>query len=792
MATTPILQRKTFWKKAFGRFSGFDAPGDSERRQHVRYACDFPVTVKYVLADTEHVVTATARDISVGGMLLEGADVPDSVIRLHVSFELPPDILQSEKIERAVHVSAVVRYRDPRKNVLSLAFAEPLHGLPQHRFWASQGMFLISLLPIILLVPLAWFFDALAKYLVVWTVGYVVTLTLTPVVGWLARRVGAVDKPDARRPHTQTTPRGGGLAVVLGFFAAALVVFHVPWEWSAGSLDKVWLHNFLMGAGVLVLVGLLDDVFGLKASVKLLGQCVAAAIMFAVGNGMGLFLGFDLPLWADFLLTLLWFLALTNAFNLIDGLDGLATGLAIIAGFGLIGAFFIRRMPSDALVMIALASACMAFLRYNFHPASIFLGDTGSMFLGFTFASIALATGSKGAFLTSIGVPLLAVGIPVFDTMLAIWRRSVRAITRREDGAPTPSKGLMQPDVEHLHHRLRRRGMSQYQIAVLLYVINGFLVLTALASLAFRNQALGVFLLAFVVGAFVLMRHLADVELWDTSRAIIRGLTRPQAKVAAFLFYPISDVVFLVLALGGAIVVLQIIQPAAAPWEQWITAIPLWVAPSFLVFCSTRLYSRVWSLARSTDYLLLSVALSAGAIISLGLSLLLYPAEWRRYLVMSFIFTGLANLFLMGGRLIYRGLLDGISIWSEAQYYRSGGIVRRLLLYGAAERSLQYLREHKMYSYGTSSRRMVVGLVDDDTNLRFRRLGGYVVMGTGADIPALVERLRVDEIVVASPLPEEQLKALMVVCGERDVALSEWHYEERVIEVGSQSNPAAS
>ncbi len=789
MPATSTPNSHSPWQRILARLGFFEVPGDSERRQHVRYACSIPVTIRYFEGTEERVVSGTAHDVSLGGMLIHSHDVPESVIRLRVTFDTPEALRQAEHIAPTVHAAAAIRYRDPQKKMLSLAFAEPLRSDSPSRFAAGPGLLLITLVPIFLLAPLAWFFPALTKYLAVWSAAYLVTFLLTPLVRSLAKRVGAVDVPDERRTHQTPTPRGGGLALVLGFYAALFVAFGIPWEWSAGALGTTWYQHFLVASGVLALVGLVDDIRGLKPLIKLFGQMVAASLMFASGHGMGQLLGFELPLAVDFVVTLFWFVALTNAFNLIDGLDGLATGLALIAGIGLMGAFFIRRAPSDALVMVGLAGACLAFLRYNFHPASIFLGDTGSMFLGFTLASISVATGSKGTFLASLGVPLLAVGIPVFDTILAIWRRSVRAFSGGTDSGVSRSKGLMQPDAEHLHHRLKRRGLSQYQVAVVLYVVNGLLVLTGLVTLVFRDQALGVFLLAFVVGSYVLVRHLAEVELWDTGRAIIRGLSRPQQKVAAFLFYPVSDVIILIASLGGAIALLHMLQPAGKIWETWISAIPIWVAPAFLAFCFARIYSRVWSLARAVDYLHLTISLFISAIVSLGISALLHPADWHRALVLLFIYAGIANVLVLGSRIFYRGLLEGLTAWSERQYYRRGGVVTRVLLYGSGARCLLYLRDRGISAYGATSRRMVVGIVDDDTNLRFRLVGGYAVLGTGDEIPELVENYRVDEIVITTQLRDEAFAQLVEFCAREQISLSEWHFEERV--VGAEAAAAA-
>jgi UDP-N-acetylmuramyl pentapeptide phosphotransferase/UDP-N-acetylglucosamine-1-phosphate transferase len=769
------------------------APKGSERRHNARYACSFPVTLRMGPAGQERVVTATARDVSVGGMMVDGAAVPEGVIRVHTSFDLPPDVLTDERVPRHVNTAAAVTYRDHRNHTLSLAFSEPLHATRRHGLSSDQWIMRIMLVGITLLAALALFFPFLAKYIVVWATGFGVTLALTPLVRALAIRYGVVDHPGERRAHSTPTPRGGGLAVVIGFYCAALVAFKLPWEGSAGNLNMAWLHSYLAASAVLVLVGLLDDIRGLRPGIKLSGQLLAASLMFATGKGMGALLGFDLPLPLDFVLTLFWFAALTNAFNLIDGLDGLATGLAVIAGIGLMGAFFIRRMPSDALIMIGLAGACLAFLRYNFHPASIFLGDTGSMFLGFTFAAISLATGSKGTFLASMGVPLLAVGIPVFDTVLAIWRRSMRALVPAAPGAPPGARGLMQPDAEHLHHRLRSKGLKQHQIAVVLYVINGLLVVTGLLSLAFRDHALGIFLVAFVAGAYVVVRHLAEVELWDTGRAIISGLKRPRRQVAAYVFYPIFDMAGLVLSFAASFSVLHLVQPLGGSWESWIAGIPIWTAPAFLFFCAARIYSRVWSLARTNDYLVLVLCLLASVLISTGISTLLHPEEWRRFVALAFIFSGLANVMLLGSRLFLRGVLDAFNLWGESRYYRRGGVVRRVLLYGSGGRCLLYLRERALNTFDSSTRRMIVGLIDDDTNLRLRRISGYVVLGTGHDLPALITRHRIDEIVITAQLGEQAYVALASLCACAGIRLSEWHYEERVINpMDLEDRPAAA
>ena len=178
---------------------------------------------------------------------------------------------------------------------------------------------------------------------------------------------------------------------------------------------------------------------------------------------------------------------------------------------------------------------------------------------------------------------------------------------------------------------------------------------------------------------------------------------------------------------------------------------------------------------------MLSVCLLAGILISLGVSILLNPEMWRRYLVMVFIFTGLSHILVVSSRMFFRGLLDGLTLWSESQFYRRGGIVRRVLLYGAGGRCVLYLSERALNAYDGAIRRMIVGLIDDDTNLRFRRVGGYVVLGTGGELEELVTKYRIDEIIITAQVSEAAHQSLAEFCGLHHLQLSEWHYEERAI-----------
>lgn len=296
-------------------------------------------------------------------------------------------------------------------------------------------------------------------------VSFIISLVSLPMVRRLALRIGAVDKPDPRKVHQQTMPRLGGTSFVLGFM---LTGAYLAYSDILGSLAGI-----LAGGGIIYIVGALDDVLQLKAVVKLLGQIIAAGVAVYFGvrvdfitnpfDGL-LYLGhFSVPL------TILWLVGVTNAINLIDGLDGLAGGVSAIAAItmGLV-ALRVGQFQVATFAFILAAGIC-GFLPYNFNPARIFMGDAGSLFLGFVLACLSVVGLMKSAAIISLFTPVAILGIPIFDTLFAIVRRA-------RSGAP-----IFMPDKAHLHHRLMALGMSHRQTVLAIYGVSIFFGTAAVA-----------------------------------------------------------------------------------------------------------------------------------------------------------------------------------------------------------------------------------------------------------------------------------------------------------------------
>jgi UDP-GlcNAc:undecaprenyl-phosphate GlcNAc-1-phosphate transferase len=297
-------------------------------------------------------------------------------------------------------------------------------------------------------------------------VALAVVLVLTPAVGRVARVLGIVDEPlERRRIHLRAVPRLGGLALFLGVFVPSLAFLDLSGPY----------RGILLGAAVATTVGMADDFRGLPWWVKLGGQSAAAAIAIDFGVRIDRFtfpvVGIhELPYWSSVVLTMLWIVAIMNMVNFLDGLDGLAAGICGISGatFAIIALSLGR--PEAAVLSAIIAGACLGFLRHNFYPARIFMGDSGALLLGFLLACVSIQGTLKTAATVALFFPLFALAVPILDTSFVLLRR----LKHREP--------LYLPDQAHLHHRFLRRGFSQRRAVLYLYAWCAILGGAALAT----------------------------------------------------------------------------------------------------------------------------------------------------------------------------------------------------------------------------------------------------------------------------------------------------------------------
>lgn len=309
--------------------------------------------------------------------------------------------------------------------------------------------------------------DLWLRVLLAIAVALAVSFGTTPIVKVFAQKVGAMDVPDHKRHiHEHPTPRMGGMAIFLGFLISVLLFVEVTRP----------VQGILIGAVIIVAVGVVDDIVSLRYWMKLIGQLLAAIV--AVAHGVVIrflmnpnvfspettvFFGSILPI----PVTILWIVGVTNAVNLIDGLDGLACGVSAISSVTMLVAALLVAEPNVAVLLAALAGGCLGFIPYNFNPAKIFMGDTGALLLGYVLATVSILGLFKFYAVVTFLAPVLALALPLFDTAFAIIRRLLKG------------QNPMTPDRGHLHHRLIDHGLSQKQAVAVLYSLSAMLGLTA-------------------------------------------------------------------------------------------------------------------------------------------------------------------------------------------------------------------------------------------------------------------------------------------------------------------------
>lgn len=298
-------------------------------------------------------------------------------------------------------------------------------------------------------------------FLLTFLIALVLTILLTPMVRSFAPEIGAIDRPSKRKVHLSNTPRTGGLAVYFGFIAALL--FGLLWGGANGVVvNPRPVLGILLGGSLVLLIGFLDDIRGLPAATKFIGQFI--------GAGVAVYFGVEIPFisnpfnglmplgYVAVPLTLLWLVGMTNAINLIDGLDGLAAGVCAIASAALFFVALRTHQMGAAIIMLALSGSALGFLRYNFNPASVFLGDAGSYFLGFILASASIIGVFKTTLVVAVVIPILILGVPIFDTSFAVLRRLKE------------KKNPFAADNQHIHHLLLRAGMTQREAVMSIYI----------------------------------------------------------------------------------------------------------------------------------------------------------------------------------------------------------------------------------------------------------------------------------------------------------------------------------
>jgi UDP-GlcNAc:undecaprenyl-phosphate GlcNAc-1-phosphate transferase len=368
--------------------------------------------------------------------------------------------------------------------------------------------------------------DAMIGTALVMLMSAVAALALTPLVRNMATARGWIDHPDgARKLHSVPVPRVGGIAIYVSFaLSLGVVLLAAPHVIGGGAVTVSACVHLGIAGFVVMLVGLADDIHGLGPRSKLFVEGLAALYLYLNGyqidslsnpfDGSTLRLGFlALPV------TLAWFVGMCNAFNLIDGLDGLAAGVGFFATITLFIAALINGRLEAALLAAALGGALLGFLRYNFNPASIFLGDSGSLFVGFALAAFAVRSSMKSSAAVAVAAPLLALALPILDASIAVARRAISG------------RRLFEADGDHIHHRLVRMGLTPRRVVILLYAVAGGFGAVSLLTMTQRSQVVGLVVIASSAATWIGIQQLGYSEFGEVRRVLASGFSHERQVI---------------------------------------------------------------------------------------------------------------------------------------------------------------------------------------------------------------------------------------------------------------------
>lgn len=361
-------------------------------------------------------------------------------------------------------------------------------------------------------------------YLFAFLASLAFSFLLTRLVRNFANARGWVSSPNSTQHiHTEAIPRLGGIAIYLSFIATlGFSLALMQWRGVHTLLPSHTLGWIMLAGTLIFLLGLVDDLRSLSPYVKFSVQIVAALLLYAGGLRIGI-----LPLLFGqhalgiiaIPLTVLWVIGITNAFNLIDGLDGLAAGSALFSTLTVFVVGLAHGNPLVALLSIVLAGTIAGFLRFNFNPATIFLGDCGSLFVGFMLSALGLAGAGKSSTIVAVAIPVVSFGLPILDTGISVVRRFLSG------------KALFAADREHIHHRLLKRGFSQRQVVIILYGVSAVFGLLSLFLLYPADAMVGVVLFVLGVGVWIGVQHLGYNEFVELGRVAHRGIEQKQIIV---------------------------------------------------------------------------------------------------------------------------------------------------------------------------------------------------------------------------------------------------------------------
>jgi UDP-GlcNAc:undecaprenyl-phosphate/decaprenyl-phosphate GlcNAc-1-phosphate transferase len=623
------------------------------------------------------------------------------------------------------------------------------------------------------------------QFYIIFAVPLILGLAITPAVIRFATLIGALDQPNERKIHKLPTPRLGGIAIYISFFLA--LVFSLFLNPTLHVFSYMVPHDALMlvlSLTIVLVLGIVDDLRPLRPGQKFLGQFIAATIVYLAGFRISSithpFMADALNLrFLDYPVTLLWIVGITNAFNLIDGLDGLASGVAFIVSLTIFAISYLTGAPFIAMIALILAGAVLGFLPYNFNGARIFLGDSGSLFIGFTLAILSIKSSTKGSTAFSMIIPVLALGLPIMDTLLSMTRRFLKSLF------PNPHKSesflrkmltMFLPDRGHIHHQLLARGLSHRTAVLLLYLVSCAFGIGAFAVTMSNNIVASGILVIIGIATLIGVSQLRYKEMAVLRNGVLLPLYERPLMHSSF-FHGFLDLAFIIIAYCTSYFLTirtGMVFEFDKPFFRYLTMI---CGVQLAVFYFGGMYKGMMQQLGIGDVLrMLKTTVIAVAVTWIAVPFILQGLGIHHNTTLIILDFYILLSLVIGARVSFH-ILNFLSRKEK----RSGG--RNVLIYGADTKGIAILQQ---ILNDEAIHLNPVGFLDDNPQLEGKRLNGYPIFGSHWKLPRAARTTRIDEVIIANDIvPPEILGRLCKVSRAHGITLRMYRVKLEEVQVSS-------
>ncbi len=571
---------------------------------------------------------------------------------------------------------------------------------------------------------------------------------ITPYIINLSHTLNAVDKPNERKVHKEPTPRLGGMALYTSFIAA-LFIFYLCFPALFTDLQQNLTQIILLGIALtsIFMLGAWDDISPLSPKKKFAIQFIVAAVVYFAGFRISTVMSPIAPEvlnveLLDFPLTILWIIGITNAINLIDGLDGLASGIATIACVTIFTISFLYQEIWSGLIALMLAGCLVGFIRYNFNPAKIFLGDSGSLLLGFSLAILSMHSSTKITTGFSIFFPIVVLGLPVTDTILSMLRRFLRYYLPSNHQSAEKSftaklYSMFVADKSHIHHQLLDQGFSHRNTVILLYIISAIFAVGAISLTWINSYSETIILLTVaILGLYWGIRKLKYHEIDVLRNGIFLPLYE-RILINKVVFQNLLDLGFITLSFSASFYIADLMNPNVIHAPEFQTALVITCIIQLTVFWITGLYKENIRLIGLGDVLKVFKSV-AWAVLILGL---LIPLLVETVSLALFIALILDLYFLLT---LVLGVRFSYHIFKYL-FEKSGDAESYILIHGVNESGLMLL---KQILNNHNDKFKPIGFLDENPDLEGKYVNGYPVFGGHWKLPRLLQTQNFDHILI--------------------------------------------